>query len=81
MIVLQGLRAAVPLEEGGDALRGGDGGGDRRNIRDFILDCRLADVGVIRLAQPSRRGVDHQIDLPVLDCIDDIRTSLVRFQD
>ena len=79
MIALQGADLAMSATEGGDPSDCGYGRGNGGNVRDFILDGRLADIGVVMLAQFSTGGVDNQMNLPILDPIHDMRAPLVHF--
>lgn len=44
VVALERLGSAVSLPESRNALHGGDGGRDRRNVGDLVLNGRLADV-------------------------------------
>ena len=76
MVLLEALYGSSDLAGRGDAVRGGQGGGDRGDVRDLVLDGGLADVGIVVLAELSDGGVDDQVDLAVLDAVGDVRPAL-----
>ena len=80
MITLQGLGPAMPFTEGGNALDCCHCGGNGGDIGDFILDRRLADVGIVVLAELAAGGIDDQVNGAVFDGIDNIRPSLVHLE-
>ena len=69
MIALQGLDDAMPFSHRPNALGCGKGCRERGDVWDLVPDRRFADIGIVVLAQPSARCVDHQVDLAVLDGI------------
>ena len=54
-----------------DCSQGGCHGSD---IRNFVYDCCLAYVCIIRLACLATRGVDYHLDIAILDNVGDMWT-------
>src|SRR5512139_3503312 len=81
MVLLQGLNPTASATKGGDALGGSDCRRYGREVGYLVFDGGLTDVGIVNLAQFSRRRVDDQVDFLVLDGVDDVRSPFMQFVD
>ena len=71
--LLQGFHRELAVALcGTDAFHGRLCSRHRRDIRDAVLDRRLADVAVVRRALFAKRRIDDQLDLAVCHLIQNV---------
>ena len=82
MIALQATHLALSAHRGLNTLRGSPRRGNRRQVRNLVLDRCLAYAAVIgaRIAATGRR-IDDEANLAVLDYVENVGAALADLRD
>src|SRR5690554_6414335 len=76
MVILQGAHTALALLLRGYSCCGRQCARQGCDVWNPVLDGRFADVRIIRLAEPSSRGVKYQLDFAVGQGVENAGSAL-----